>query len=306
MSAPAVQNGCVCGICSEQITVTNGRVGRRVELLEEPLRAAVTGLEIVCDSCLRSKQPLLRANGPDWARTSWAVANRESSPLCATNGWNCPHQQQESRKTRTSQLQYCKIFDGERRWRAYWLSKFSLPPYASTNCLCKKCYLLIRKTDLQSTPSTPSTPQEWSVYCSGHSKDIFDGEGGRFKIAARRFIKMRSTEDHNPISSLADLVSFGSEHMTQPKRGDKIARRHFVLQDKKVAPAKDGVKMEGSSMMYCFRCRGSKGSAIVESRNFSCPCNICLNFGDCRRPGGPWSVTAAAFAEDASQSDSDQ
>jgi hypothetical protein len=135
----------------------------------------------------------------------------------------------------------------------------------------------------------------WSFYCSGHGKDIYDGEGGVFKNAARRFVKRKATRDFNPISSLADLVSFGREHMAYPQRGN-VARRHFFLQEGKVSDAKDGVRVEGSSKMYAFRCQGSKGSATVEARGFSCPCNICLRFGDCRRPGGPWETTVAAFA----------
>ena len=151
----------------------------------------------------------------------------------------------------------------------------------------------------------------WSFYCAGHGKDVYDGEGGIFKIAARRFVKMKATRDFNPITSLTDLVDFGRAHMSQPhtRKDGKVTERRFFLQEGEVPAAKKGVKVKGSSKMYAFRCQGSKGTATVEAREFSCPCNICLHFGDCKRPGGPWETIDAAFVGetdgDLSESESD-
>jgi len=155
MSA-ALQTDGVCNMCNQQLGSRCNRFGRRVEHLEEPLRRRVAECEVVCDECLRSKQPILRSSGPPWARTAWSTSCAATAPLCARNGWDCPNQRQESKKTRTTALKACKLFQSTNP--RYYLDKYNVPQYAAPNCLCNRCYKEIYKAEYSVTPTTPSTP----------------------------------------------------------------------------------------------------------------------------------------------------
>jgi hypothetical protein len=149
----------------------------------------------------------------------------------------------------------------------------------------------------------------WGVYGSGHGKDLYDGEGGVFKCFARRFAKDNATRDHCPITTPAELVSYGRDHLSIPvrARGKRhVTRRHFFLVEGTIPQAKDGVPVKGSSMLYAFRVRGSQGSAEVEAREVTCYCETCLCFGNCQRPGGLWKKINAAYEPECEQGSAEE
>jgi len=142
----------------------------------------------------------------------------------------------------------------------------------------------------------------WSFYVAGHGKGLYDSEGGVLKTWARAYVKQHSTPEFNPINDIHDLIKHARDNLANPKgRAGKpptVVKRHFFHQEGIIEQAKNGVQVAGSNMLYAYRARGSRDS-LVEAREFSCFCDICLTFGmNCTRPGGPWKKTGAGYIRD--------
>ena len=122
------------------------RFGRKVACLEDSLRQAVEDYEVVCDECLKSKQPILH--------TSARVRTAESfAPLCAGYGRDCQNQKKDSMTNQTtSALRFCKLYQSTNP--RYCLDKHQVSQYAAQSCLCKACYSEINKADIPLNQST--------------------------------------------------------------------------------------------------------------------------------------------------------
>lgn len=133
-----------CGLCGRECgRSSKERFGRRVTSLEKPLQKVVEGFDVVCDDCLRTKQPLRRAD------KQWAKELRERAPLCARNGWCCPLQAHEGKKKHTETLRP----DG---LSAFLREQMGIRQYAAANSICLPCYKELSKKKT-AEPRTPST-----------------------------------------------------------------------------------------------------------------------------------------------------
>ena len=154
--APPVNGS--CGLCGRQcVKVDKQRFGRRVTSLEEPLRATVAGLDVVCDVCLVKKQPLRRTD------KQWARELKDRAPLCARNGWCCPLQVQETKlgkKKHTETL----LPDG---LNEHYREKMGIRHYAAVKSVCTLCYKEFSKCKRPvaqpTTPSAAASPPELST-----------------------------------------------------------------------------------------------------------------------------------------------
>jgi hypothetical protein len=142
-----------CGLCGKPTKRNQKEFGRCVASLEEPLRKAVEGYDVVCDGCLRKKQPLRRTD------KQWARELRDRAPLCARNGWRCPLQDHETKVGKKKHTETLKP-DG---LNEYYREKMGIREYAAVNSVCKLCYDQFSNSKMPvavpKTPSAATTPQ---------------------------------------------------------------------------------------------------------------------------------------------------
>lgn len=156
---------------------------------------------------------------------------------------------------------------------------------------------------------------EWNFWGSGHGKGPHDGAGACLKQALRKEqLKRTSQKLHNA----ADVVGYLPHAMSLPNRAYPLAKRvvnrkYHLIGEKDVSRKHPLAckTVSGSRSIHSIRSVGPQNNTLLQIRNYSCFCNVCIygSAGICPSRGcaAPWKfVTLEPIAaEEAIQESED-
>ena len=121
---------------------------------------------------------------------------------------------------------------------------------------------------------------EWNFWGSGHGKGPHDGASACLKQGLRKEqLKVNATKLHNAL----DVVLFLRSSMNQPHAAYPGARRevdrNFILIGKMEVNQQNSMACKtvpGSRSIHSICSVGNNNNTLLEMKDFSCFCNICV------------------------------